>query len=1431
MTVPGVTPRTSHVRVPISLRPRTKALTRDTAVHTSKMKILCRVRPELDGEMLPGQKGILGCEEGSGRIVITEPDSIEKKGGSESFTFTQVLQPSADNAQCYEAVADEAQKMTEGVSLSVMAYGITGSGKTHTIQGTKKDEGILPRLLEHIFSTVRWGPGHGDPHTPTKRTPGVRTPSRTPRAGGKVERRVRISVLELYCNSCYDLLADVPKKAIKNTRTVHEVYGATDVGEQVASAKSVLVTSYSSCMRVYKAALKRRREGATRWNLHSSRSHLVTRVSVMDTVVNDKGHETEVLFCRASLFDLAGSEEHDAEATDRTNKEGSKIRLSLLSLGKVLEQLKRGEKGRPVFRESLLTRLLQPHLSPESKMASTCVMFLNVHGHPKHHSSTKAAMKLASVSQEIRLKGTVARVTSVRPDGYPTTARRTRRVPGSRLRTGRASVRRSAYVSRREREMATPSQPQHRLALGGMTLDTEGEGTPFQGPGSPLLDNKISQASEVARSRLAHGYGPDVSPSAPHGMDIDMDMDPDSQMVQMTVGELRTIHTQFQDTSRQWLMDRERSEEAIRKEMCEQFDAYMTQAMHEEQEYSGAIIENLRKELSDMTLLYTKADLHETLMRQERDKMASQEATLRHGMDILQQSVTSLQAQRRETRSALYTTAQGMETCADRGCAQKISALEMSLTQLREELDTVEQERQAERERAEAEAASALILHTQQMEELKDGYTSHIETLERESQAERERALDAQAQYEEALAELEREHEAEVEELQTGYDEEVAEREREYSEERESLQREREAERDELLEVARLERERLVSEADRERERAEDGEREIEALRVSRGRDTQDSAALRERERDLASLRTQYEAMVEDCEREREERQREREGKEDAVQALSAMRVECARLEDAVAAACDEKEEAQAQQQNAEESLSILTELAKRQGRVTAAEAPSVECDMLQTELDTVNDDLMATTELLAQATAERDSALARVGAKEREVAEAWAEREVLTQALERERERVGALRADIAREEREREREREDAQRQERQAQRERERAAERVKGLQTQVERERDRAEREREGEGEASARCRDLEAQVDALQREVQSLGRAAVKREGQMAKGGDGEGSDPSLVQSLRQEVARLSALSASWSDQERRLLGQLKQTQEELSAQQAMSRRALARGALLGTPRSTQMKRPAVSSSAVRTFAPPQMTTPLVRGGLNPTPVAPPIPPTPTSYGTPVSMFEGADSESDASESMPPITPMHPPRRQRQRQRQRMMTSDSDSDSESDSDSDADDVVIEADDDVYSPVVQRQRPQRGRGRVAYTAPKRHSTRAAAQKANERLEEALVGHPRAHTSDATDPVYEGSPIPVAVRGGRGTKAKTRTRTRGRPRRAGLSTSRFTNRVHTPPTSRDMISAAHIDRESESEGEEEESPEVVVRPRRQRRRGVHH
>jgi centromeric protein E len=80
-----------------------------------------------------------------------------------------------------------------------------------------------------------------------------------------------------------------------------------------------------------------------------------------------------VLFASLNLVDLAGSESvRHTGASGQRAKEGGMINQSLLSLSRVIQALSQPGNGHINYRDSKLTRLLQPSLSGNAKMAIIC---------------------------------------------------------------------------------------------------------------------------------------------------------------------------------------------------------------------------------------------------------------------------------------------------------------------------------------------------------------------------------------------------------------------------------------------------------------------------------------------------------------------------------------------------------------------------------------------------------------------------------------------------------------------------------------------------------------------------------------------------------------------------------------------------------------------------------------------------------------------------------------------------------------------------------------------------------------------------------------------------------------------------------------------------------------------------------------------------
>ncbi|KAK0473722.1 kinesin-like protein [Armillaria novae-zelandiae] len=334
-----------------------------------KIRIAARLRPRLNGEV--DDNAIKVCH------------SLDDTGASSNSATTQsfVTVPNPSNAaqifkfpfsSCYDQTSTQEEifrndveplvdVVYNGVTVTIFAYGVTSSGKTHTMQGTKSDPGVIPRVVRSLF----------------ERKAVLNHP----------DTQLSVSYMEIYKDEVYDLLVtreNGPKLPVREN-------GAGQVF--VANLSSIPLQSVQDFDNIYARTTKHRSVGATKLNHASSRSHAVLTIEV--TMTDHQTHRT--ITGKMNLVDLAGSENNKHTGNDASRmQESAAINKSLSVLGQVVRNLNTGESRIP-FRNSKLTRILQDalggssvgllicNIAPGIKFRKDTLNTLNL-----HHSSTLA---------------------------------------------------------------------------------------------------------------------------------------------------------------------------------------------------------------------------------------------------------------------------------------------------------------------------------------------------------------------------------------------------------------------------------------------------------------------------------------------------------------------------------------------------------------------------------------------------------------------------------------------------------------------------------------------------------------------------------------------------------------------------------------------------------------------------------------------------------------------------------------------------------------------------------------------------------------------------------------------------------------------------------------------------------------------------------
>ncbi|XP_037252889.1 kinesin-like protein KIF20A isoform X1 [Falco biarmicus] len=137
-----------------------QAVTEDS---NEKLKVYLRVRPLKPIEVEKREDQGCVCIENSETLFLKAPkDSFNMRSTERGigqamhrFSFTKIFGPDVGQKLFFDATMKQIIKdVLNGQNWLVYTYGITNSGKTHTIQGTNKDGGILPRSLAVIFNSV-----------------------------------------------------------------------------------------------------------------------------------------------------------------------------------------------------------------------------------------------------------------------------------------------------------------------------------------------------------------------------------------------------------------------------------------------------------------------------------------------------------------------------------------------------------------------------------------------------------------------------------------------------------------------------------------------------------------------------------------------------------------------------------------------------------------------------------------------------------------------------------------------------------------------------------------------------------------------------------------------------------------------------------------------------------------------------------------------------------------------------------------------------------------------------------------------------------------------------------------------------------------------------------------------------------------------------
>ena len=265
-------------------------------------------------------------------VLSPKNNAQEKK-----YIFNKIFTEKEKNKDVFDiAIKPTINNLINGYNSTTLAYGVTGTGKTHTIFGDlaldNGEDGIAIKACEYLFEKLTKEYFDND-------------------------YEIKVSYIEIYNENVIDLLNN------ENENISLMIIEDPNKGVYVHNIKEFIINSSFDLKKLISQGNKKRTMAPTNQNKFSSRSHAILQISLKRKQYNSQKKIFDIFFSKFLIVDLAGSERGGLEKGKR-REEGANINKSLFTLGTCINILSdKTKNGKFIpYRDSKLTRLLKDSL-------------------------------------------------------------------------------------------------------------------------------------------------------------------------------------------------------------------------------------------------------------------------------------------------------------------------------------------------------------------------------------------------------------------------------------------------------------------------------------------------------------------------------------------------------------------------------------------------------------------------------------------------------------------------------------------------------------------------------------------------------------------------------------------------------------------------------------------------------------------------------------------------------------------------------------------------------------------------------------------------------------------------------------------------------------------------------------------------------------